>query len=331
VPDLEYTKRVLVGLATHPNVGAVVLVSLGCESMPFDEIAQLTRAAGKPLRHLVVQQEGGVSVAVTRGVAWIEEFVRAQAGRRRELASLSELVVAIECGGSDAMSGLTANPAAGLSSDLVVAAGGTVLLSETPEFIGAERLLAARAVDESVASRILDIVGRREAEARSAGVDLRGTQPTPGNIAGGISTLEEKSLGAIRKAGTGAVREVVEYGMRPSQRGLVIMDTPGYDPSSISGMVAGGAHLVVFTTGRGSPVGAPVAPVIKVASNSEIARRFKEHIDIDAGTILGGEQSVASVGTRIFAQIVSIAGGRLTKAEECGHYELAIARLGPEL
>lgn len=330
-PDLEQTKRVLVGLATHPNVAAVVLVSLGCESMPFEEIAELITAAHKPLRHLVVQEEGGVSVAVTRGVAWVEELVRGQTIQARERVSLAELVVATECGASDAMSGLSANPATGIASDLIVAAGGTLILSETPEFIGAEHLLAARAVDECVAERILDIVGRREAEARSVGVELRGTQPTPGNIAGGISTIEEKSLGAIRKAGTGAVREVVGYGMHPSQKGLVIMDTPGYDPSSISGMVAGGAHLVLFTTGRGSPIGAPLAPVIKVASNSEIARRLKEHIDIDAGTIVEGAESVGSVGARILEEVVRVASGRLTKAERCGHYDLAIARLGPEL
>jgi altronate dehydratase large subunit len=299
--------------------------------MPFEEIAELITAAHKPLRHLVVQEEGGVSVAVTRGVAWVEELVRGQTIQARERVSLAELVVATECGASDAMSGLSANPATGIASDLIVAAGGTLILSETPEFIGAEHLLAARAVDECVAERILDIVGRREAEARSVGVELRGTQPTPGNIAGGISTIEEKSLGAIRKAGTGAVREVVGYGMHPSQKGLVIMDTPGYDPSSISGMVAGGAHLVLFTTGRGSPIGAPLAPVIKVASNSEIARRLKEHIDIDAGTIVEGAESVGSVGARILEEVVRVASGRLTKAERCGHYDLAIARLGPEL
>ena len=249
----------------------------------------------------------------------------------REPAHLHELILGAECGGSDSLSGLTANPALGLASDMVVAHGGTVVLSETTEFIGAEHVLAKQARDEIVAEGIVRVIALRERQARLSGVDLRGAQPTPGNMAGGLTTIEEKSLGAICKSGISPIREVVPHLVHPSQSGLVIMDTPGYDPASVTAMVAGGAQIVVFTTGRGSPAGSPIAPVIKVSSNSGACQRMKEHIDVDCGGILEGREPIAHMGQCIFQEVIAVANGALTKAEISGHEDFAIARLGFDL
>jgi altronate dehydratase large subunit len=241
------------------------------------------------------------------------------------------LVVAVECGGSDAWSGVTANPAVGVAADRIVRSGGSVIRSEVPEFIGAEHLLAARAATPEVARQIVDATLRREAAARRMGVDIRGAQPSPGNIAGGLTTIEEKSLGAIAKGGSTPVREFVGYAHRPSARGLVVMDTPGSDTQSVTAMVAGGAQIVVFTTGRGSPTGCPIAPVIKVCTNSPTYRRLAGDMDIDAGMIVEAGESLASAGDRIFREIIAVAEGRQTAAEAWGHREFAIEAIGPRL
>jgi altronate dehydratase large subunit len=329
--DLEQTRRVLLGFATHPNVAAVVLVSLGCETMPAQELHEQVSSRGKAVLHLTVQEEGGTGRTVEKAVDWAEAKIEEAVSQPRESVYLHELIMGTECGGSDSLSGLTANPAVGLVSDLVVACGGTVILSETPEFIGAEHLLVRRAANEVLGESILQIVADRERQAAIAGVDLRGAQPTPGNMAGGLTTIEEKSLGAIRKGGTAPIQEVVPYAVHPSQTGLVIMDTPGYDPASVTAMVAGGAQLVVFTTGRGSPAGSPIAPVIKVSSNSEVHEHLQEHIDVDCGGVLDGRETIEDVGQRIFRQVIAVANGRLTKAETTGHHDFAIARLGFDL
>jgi altronate dehydratase large subunit len=281
--------------------------------------------------HLTVQEEGGTGRTVEKAVDWAKAMMQEALSQPREPVYLHELIMGTECGGSDSFSGLTANPAVGLVSDMVVGHGGTVILPETPEFIGAEHLLVNRAANEVLGESILQIVAQRERQAAIAGVDLRGAQPTPGNMAGGLTTIEEKSLGAIRKGGTAPIRQVVPYAMRPSQTGLVIMDTPGYDPASVTAMVAGGAQLVVFTTGRGSPAGSPIAPVIKVSSNSEVNEHLQEHIDVDCGGVLDGRETIEDVAQRIFRQVIAVANGRLTKAEITGHHDFAIARLGFDL
>lgn len=330
--DLEQTKRVLLGFATHPNVAAVVLVSLGCETMPIQEIHDQVLNRGKPVRHLIVQEEGGTKRTVEKAVEWANAMLQEAQLQPRESIFLHELVIGTECGGSDSLSGLTANPALGLASDMVIGHGGTVILSETPEFIGAEHVLARRARNATVADGIVRLVAQRERQARLAGVDLRGAQPTPGNMAGGLTTIEEKSLGAIRKGGTSPIREVVPYAVHPSHSGLVIMDTPGYDPASVTAMVAGGAQVVVFTTGRGSPAGSPIAPVIKVSSNSDACQRIgAEHIDVDCGGILEGRETIADMGQCIFREVIAVVNGALTKAEISGHEDFAIARLGFDL
>ncbi len=328
--DHRQTQRVLEEYAQHPNVGAVLLVGLGCETLPTTEIGARLADGGTTIRRLTIQEEGGSRSTVERGVAVARELL-AEAGRaQREPIPLSELVVGLECGGSDAWSGITANPAVGAASDLVVAAGGTVILSEVPEAIGAEHLLEARTTPE-IAGQLWEATAVWEAEARRMGVDMRGAQPTPGNIAGGLTTIEEKSLGAISKGGRTPVREFIGYAHRPTQRGLVIMNTAGQDAESVTGMVAGGAQVVVFTTGRGSPVGCPIAPVVKVASNSAMYERLGDDMDVDAGTIVAAGESVADVGRRIFDWVVAAASGEETAAEMWGQGEFAISILGQRM
>jgi altronate dehydratase len=325
--DHRQTQRVLEEFAQHPNVGAVLLVGLGCETLPTTAIGERLRDGGTLIHRLTIQEQGGSKSTVERGVAVARELLAETGRARREAVPLSELVVGLECGGSDAWSGITANPATGAASDLVVRAGGTVILSEAPEAIGAEHLLEARTTPE-IAKQIWAATAAWEAEARRMGVDMRGAQPTPGNIAGGLTTIEEKSLGAISKGGSTPVRELIGYAHRPTQRGLVIMDTAGQDAESVTGMVAGGAQVVVFTTGRGSPIGCPIAPVVKVASNSAMYDRLADDMDVNAGTIVAEGERVAEVGRRIFDWIVAAANGEQTAAETWGLGEFAISILG---
>jgi altronate dehydratase large subunit len=329
--DLAQTRRVLEGFAVHPNVGAVLLIGLGCETVPTVEMAEKLVGQGVVAQRLVIQDEGGSRATAARALAIARELLQEVSGAVREPVSLSELIVGTECGGSDAWSGVTANPAVGIAGDWVVRAGGTVILSETSEFIGAEHLLAARAADPSIARQIVETTIQFEERIKRMGVDMRGGQPTPGNIAGGLTTIEEKSLGAISKGGNTPIRALIEYAHRPTQRGLVIMDTPGNDIESVTGMVAGGAQVVVFTTGRGSPAGCPIAPVIKVASNSAMYQRLRDDMDLDAGTVIGTGESLESVGRRILDETVAVASGKLTAAETWGHQEFAINVIGPRL
>jgi altronate dehydratase large subunit len=294
-------------------------------------MGQALAAAGVCVQWLIIQDEGGTRAAFDKGRGMARELVQKVSTVAREPIPLSELCVAVECGASDAWSGVTANPAVGVASDLVVRAGGTVILSETPEFIGAEHLLAARAATPSIAAQIVEAVLGREQEANRMGVDMRGSQPTPGNMAGGLTTIEEKSLGAITKGGSTLIREFLEYAHRPTRRGLVVMDTPGNDPESVTAMVAGGAQVVVFTTGRGSPTGCPIAPVVKVASNSAMYHRLRDDMDLDAGVIISTGESLLNVGLRIFDGIVAAASGKQTAAEAGGHKEFAINVIGPKL
>ncbi|MCX6030932.1 MAG: altronate dehydratase family protein [Chloroflexi bacterium] len=329
--DLAQTQRVLEEFASHPNVAATLLIGLGCESMPTVAMGEALAARGVTIRRLTIQEEGGSRATIGRGIAIARELLAEAAKAQREPIPLSELIVGLECGGSDAWSGVTANPAVGIASDLLVQAGGTAILSEVPEFIGAEHLLAARAASPEVGRRIVAATLGHEAAAMRMGVDLRGAQPTPGNIAGGLTTIEEKSMGAIAKGGSTPVQEFLPYAHRPTRRGLVVMDTPGNDTESVTAMVAGGSQVVVFTTGRGSPTGCPIAPVIKVATNSAMYRRLSGDMDLDAGTIIEMGEPLADAGRRVFAEIVAVANGQETAAELLGAREFAINVIGPRL
>jgi len=334
--DLEQTTRVLEAFAGHPNVGAVLLVSLGCETLDARAMADRLRAAGRAVELLVIQEVGGTEKAYEAAPRIIEGLRETLRSIARVEVLASDLIVGVECGGSDAWSGVTANPAVGSACDRIVASGGTVILSEVTEFIGAESVLAARADREEVSREILRIVQDREEAVRAGRRSAAGRASefpedlAPGNVEGGLTTIEEKSLGAIAKGGTSPVREVVAYGRRPIRKGLVVMDTAGNDPESVTGMVAGGAQIVLFTTGRGSPTGCPVAPVIKVATNTSMFSALRGDMDANAGTILDGEPT-DGVGARIAETLARVAGGALTAAERGGHGVFAIERLGPKV
>jgi altronate dehydratase large subunit len=259
-----------------------------------------------------------------------ERLVRDAAELSREPAPLEALCLGLECGGSDGFSGITANPALGEASDLLVAAGGTSILAETSELIGAEHLLAARAVSPEVGTHLLAVIERFEQSVAALGVDLRGGQPVPGNIEGGLTTIEEKSLGAAKKGGRAPIQGVLEYAVAPHAAGLYVMDTPGNDIEQMVGMVAAGCQIVAFTTGRGTPTGSPIAPCLKIATNSDVFARLRDDIDLDAGAILEGTETVTTMGATIYAALLTVAGGRSTQAERHGNREFAISRIAPQ-
>ena len=329
-PARRQTERVLVGTGRNPNVGAALVVELGTEDIDAETVADDIATTGKATETLTIRETGGTANALSEGAERLGRLKSEADRARREDADVSELVFGVECGGSDATSGIAANPAVGAACDRLVEAGGTASFSETPEFIGAEHILADRCVSGETRERILERVEAREGMAELMGVDLRGAQPTPGNQEGGLTTIEEKSLGAISKGGTTPIRGIVDYGDElPTNGGLVLMDTPGYDVESVVGKVAGGAQVVAFTTGRGSTTGNPLAPVIKVTGNPKTWDRMSNNIDVNAGTFFDGE-SIDSVGARVFETLVEVANGRRTEAEHRRLEEFAINEIQPE-
>lgn len=327
--DHEQTVNTLIGLGRNPNVAAVLVVGLGCEGVPIRQVAENIARAGKRVETVIIQEIGGTIKATAEGIKQASLMAREVSQLEREDFDISELSLAIECGGSDFTSGLASNPAAGAASDLLVKAGGNVMLSETTEFIGAEHVLAKRAKTPEIGEKIIKIVKDCEERAKMLNVDIRGGQPTPGNIEGGISSIEEKSLGCIYKAGTAPIQGVLAYGETPPGKGLYIMDTPGQDIESITGMLAGGAQIVIFTTGRGTPTGSPIAPVIKITANAETYAKMSDNIDINASGIVKGEKTIEEVGKEIFKEIIEVANGKLTKAESLGHREFGIYKIAP--
>jgi altronate dehydratase large subunit len=281
------------------------------------------------VRSLVIQDAGPLEDMLASAEVQLREIRRLVDARRPEDRPVSELIVGLECGGSDPFSGITANPLVGRVADRLVDAGATVILSETPEMIGAEAALTPRIEDEDARGRLLANIARYVDAARRQGCDLRGVNPTPGNIRAGLSTIEEKSLGCVIKAGTRPIREVIDYAGGPSvHEGVVIMDTPGNDAESITGMAAGGASLVLFTTGVGTPLGCAVAPVIKIASNTPLAERLPDYIDLDAGSLIDGA-GLDELADLLWMRILSVAGGAPSCSERNGCHEFAINRIGP--
>ncbi|MDA3922001.1 MAG: altronate dehydratase family protein [Salinisphaera sp.] len=315
----EILKRTLQGYADHPNVAAVLFLGLGCEVM---QIGGLQRIDGlravKPVRSMTIQETGGTRQTIERATALIRELLPEVNQAKRGPIPVSKLCVALQCGGSDSYSGITANPALGYAVDRLVEQGGTAILSETPEIYGAEHLLTRRAASPEVAEKLIERIRWWEDYTRREGAEMN-NNPSPGNKAGGITTILEKSLGAVAKGGTTNLVEVYEYAQAVTAKGFVYMDTPGYDPVAATGQVAGGANLVCFTTGRGSAFGSKPAPSLKLATNSPLYQRQAEDMDINCGTIITGEETLAECGERIFARILEMASGQPSKSEEFGY------------
>jgi altronate dehydratase large subunit len=321
--------RAMAGFCANPNVAGVLLVGLGCEALTPALIGEELSKAGQRFETISIQTAGGTTNSVATGAELAKRLLAEAAAARREPVAASELVLGTNCGGSDAISGITANPSLGVASDLLIAEGGTVIFSETPEMLGSEQVLARRAANDEARNRIWKMISATYSHIKSLGVDVIGTDPSPGNIAGGLTTLEEKSLGAILKGGNTPIVQVADYAQRPAQRGLVLMEGPAHDVACNTGMIAAGAQIIVFTTGRGTPIGAPVAPIIKASSNSTLYRNMQDNIDINAGTIIDGTESIQDVGERIFREIIDVASGKLTRAEVLGHSEFTIPTIIP--
>lgn len=331
-PDMRLTHDTLAAYCAHPNVGAVVVIALGCEQVVAQCLADAARRHGKPVEVVAIQSEGGTVRATERGASIAQSFAAALARVPREWFDASALTLSVKCGGSDYTSGLASNPALGRVTDRLVELGGRAVLGEIAEIMGAEHLLVARATREGTAQKLIQVIGRVEADARALGLDIRGTQPSPGNIRGGLTTIEEKSLGATHKGGEHApLEDVVDYAAPITRGGLTVMDTPGLDVEAVTGMVAGGAQVVAFTTGLGTPTGNPIAPVVKITGNARTATHMADNIDVDVSAVLEDAETLDAAGERLFAEILAVASGRETAAERLGHREFAIHRRNPTI
>src|SRR3954453_18705195 len=337
-PDHKQLDRTLAGFARHPNVAAYILVGLGCEITQASHLIenehlaliQLNGQSKAPLA-LSIQECGGIGKTVEAGVKAVAEMLPRVSEARRTQLPAKHLILGTNCGGSDGNSGVTANPALGVASDLIVQQGGTSVLGETPEIYGAEHILTRRAVSKEVGEKLVERIKWWEWYTGLFGAEIN-NNPSPGNKEGGLTTIYEKSLGAVAKGGSTALVDVVRYAEPVRAKGLVVMDTPGYDPVSMTGIVAGGANVLVFTTGRGSVFGCKPAPSIKIATNTPLYQHMTDDMDINAGVILEGTP-VEKVGRQIFEEILAVAGGKKTKSEQSGvgEEEFAPWSIGPTL
>jgi altronate dehydratase large subunit len=328
--DVARVSQTLINLGKSPNLHSVLLVSLGCESVVLEEVVRAIADHGKRVETLTILDVGGAAQSIAQGQLITQDLVREASDVVRVSCPVSSLVLGLKCGSSDTTQGLVTNPALGVASDMVVEAGGTSVLGEVTEFIGAEHLLAQHARNEECAKKILELVNRMERRAKSVGCDMRGGQPTGGNIKGGLTTIEEKSLGAIAKAGSATIEAVYEYGVRPVTKGLVVMDSPGREPEVLTGLAAAGCNIIAFSTGRGAPQGFPFVPVVKITGNERTWRSLRDHMDIYVGTVLEGTETLHEAGKRIFGELLDFASGRLTRAEISGYTDsMDIYVLGP--
>lgn len=330
-PDLERVTDTLISLGKSPNLASVLVVSLGCEGTDHERMVREIAATGKPVEIIHIQELGGVSKAIQAGTDIARRMVIAASGMQRQPVDVSNIVMAIKCGASDTTSGMASNCVIGYVADKLVDLGATVIFGETTEFIGGEHLLARRAVSKEVGDKILEIVEKMEARAKAIGCDMRKGQPTPGNIAGGLSSIEEKTLGAIVKSGTRPIQGVLDYPeFVTNEKGLWIKDTPGREPEILTGMAATGAQFMMFSTGRGAPQGFPSMPVIKVCGNPNTYQRMEQDMDLNAGLIITGEKTIDQVGEEAFAKLLRTLSGEMTKNEAIQYFSaIDIHCLGP--
>ena len=321
---LRVLRRTLAGYARHANFSHVIVLGLGCEVNQIGGLMEEQRLAGR-LRGMDIQTMGGTRKTVTAAADFVKEVLQESNKVQRQTVPASALTVALQCGGSDGYSGISANPALGIASDILVRNGGSVILSETPETYGAEHLLTRRAVSREVGEKLVDLMRWWEDYTAREGAEMD-ANPSPGNKAGGLTTILEKSLGAMAKAGSTNLVDVVRYAEEVTARGFVFMDTPGYDPVAATGQVAGGANLVCFTTGRGSVFGCKPAPSIKLATNTPMYARMEDDMDVNCGTILDGDENLQEVGQRIFDLMLRVASGEKTKSEQ---FDFGAAEFAP--
>jgi len=315
---LNYIQRTITGYARHPNFHSVLILGLGCEANQIGAMMDAEKMnTSDKLQAFTIQDSGGSEASISRGISYIRELLPDANRVKRESCPASELILSLECGGSDGYSGITANPALGVATDILVNNGGTACLGETPEIYGAEHLLTRRSVTEKVGKKLLERIQWWESYTKNMGAEMN-NNPTPGNKYGGITTILEKSLGAVAKGGTTNLVDVYNYAEPIMKKGFVFMDTPGYDPASITGMVAGGANITCFTTGLGSVYGGKPVPSLKLATNSPMFKRMESDMDINCGSILDGNASVESIGKQIFEKILACASGEKSKSEKIG-------------
>lgn len=327
--DLEISYNTLAGMARNPNLAGVLVV--GLEETSAEGVASRIRNCGKPVDVLVVQNEAGSIAATAAGIRKAAALVVAASRERRKSVPASMLGIGVECGGSDTTSGLAANPCIGRVSDRVVEAGGRVVISETSEFLGAEHLFARRAVDETVRQAFLERVEIMEREAMARGVDIRGTNPVADNIRGGLTTIEEKSIGAIAKAGTTPLVGVLDYGEPVIVPGMHFMATPAPAVESMTGLAASGCQIILFSTGVGNMVGSMVSPTIKITANANTARNQADNIDVEVASILEADRPIEEVGDELFEFVLEVASGTLTRSEALNMRETAVSRFEPTI
>ena len=327
--DRAITLKVTAGLCLNPNIAAVV--AIGLEPRTTRELVELLSASGKPVEWVDIREAGGTINSIAKGTRAAARLVRHVSKQRREEFPLSSLVLGLECGGSDTTSGLASNPSIGVVSDKVVGAGGTAIITETSEFFGAEHLFAERAASTEVRTKFISEIETLEKEIIALGIDLRGSNPTPDNIRGGLTTIEEKALGAMAKAGKSELVGVLGYGDVPERSGLHFMSGPAPAVESITGLAAGGCQLCLFSTGVGNPIGHQVATVIKISGNRNTIEGMSDNVDFDVSSILEKDESIASAGNRLFEYVLSVASGELTTSEVLDTRESAISRFGPSM
>ena len=326
-PDFTYTQRTLVGLGSNPNIYGAIIVGLGCENMSNKLIAKNIKREKKPVEYFNLQDvKGGSKAAIEKGIIIGKQMSEEAKELKREPFDFSHIVLGLECGGSDSISGISANPAVGIVSDKIVELGGTSILPEFTEWIGTEHLLIKRARDERVAEKIHSTLNSFIKSLKEYGIDFRGIQPTPGNIEGGLTTIEEKSLGTIAKAGKAPIQGLLDYSENPKGKGLWLMLEPGLDVESMTGLAAAGANVIIMTTGRGTPCGNPVAPVIKICGNPNTCDWMASNIDVDASKIITKGKSVEEIAAIIWQKLKSTCNGIKTHAEELGFEDVAIWR-----